>query len=226
MTLSNAAQKTRIYDANAIWSGIKIIDMMEKAGSGIAAALLEEYGSDKSYAIICGLGNNGGDGLAAGKYFAGKTKKKVIVYLIGRENDIKTKESLENFKQLKKIAKKFDNIDFRQDCFAKDIEPADIIVECLLGTGIKGRLNKRFKDVIKRISKMKSKRVGIDVPTPGYKVSFVISLHFEKVKGAKVVDIGIPADVDQVVGPGEVRELAIPLDKSYKSQNGELFIFG
>jgi len=219
-------QRSKILDSNAKWWGIKTSDMMEKAGAGIAMELIREYGKHKSYAIICGLGNNGGNGLVTARFLVEMYGVRVTVYLIGREADIKVEESRRNFQILKQLAKKFYFLKIKQDSFAKDIEKHDIVVECLLETDIKGKLHKRFYDVVKKITKLKCKKVAIDFPVPGYKYDLSISLHFEKVKGSKVIDIGIPSEVEQYVGPGEIQQLYIPAPESYKTQNGELFVFG
>ncbi len=224
--MSDIYQRTRVLDANARWHGIEISDLMENAGKGIAKELIKKFGKDKNYSFICGLGNNGGDGLAAARFLAKEIRGSVTAYLFGRESEIKSEPAKEKFRLLKETESKFKNLKVIQDAYAKDIENSDVIIECLLGTGIKGKLYKRFSDVIKKISRAKAKKIAIDIPVPGYKYDLAISLHFPKVKDAVIVDIGIPTEVEQNTGPGQIKELYVPGKDSYKSQNGELFVFG
>jgi NAD(P)H-hydrate epimerase len=226
MNLKEVKRKTRIYDANAVWNGIKVKDMMDKSGEGIANVLIEEYGKDKSYIIVCGKGNNGGDGLVAGRYLAERGIKDVKVFLISRSSELTSEASKHHFNKLKEAENEHDNLKVHQDAYAKDLVSGDIYVECLVGTGIKGDLYKRFDDVVQSMARRDAQKVAIDLPAPGYTYDLVISMHFQKVEGAKVVDIGIPSKLENMVGPGEVRELSIPDKDAYKTKTGEVFVFG
>lgn len=219
--------QTRILDTNATWHGIKVSELMENAGKGIAEKIIELFGNQKNISVIAGLGNNGGDGIVAAGYLAKMTSKKITLYLIGRESELK-KIPKEKFKDLN--SKKPENLIIKQDAYAKDINEDGILVEALVGTGTSKKSNellyKRFADVVSKLNHLKGKKIAIDVPAPKFKPDITISLHFPKVKDAIVVDIGIPKEIDQFCGPGEVRELSIPEKETYKTKTGELFVFG
>src|SRR5262247_3907863 len=66
-------EQMRRVDRRAIETlGIPSLDLMEAAGSGVAAALLEEVpgAAARSVVVLCGKGNNGGDGLVAARHLA------------------------------------------------------------------------------------------------------------------------------------------------------------
>jgi hydroxyethylthiazole kinase-like uncharacterized protein yjeF len=214
--------KTIVTDANAAYLGIPIDKLMEKAGEGIARELVNKYGKAKSYNFICGLGNNGGDGFVAARHLVKNGVKDVSVYLVGRITDIKSKAAIANFEKLRIVSV---NLKVNTDVLARDIEQAEVSVECLVGTGIKGNLHKRFKDVIVRLTKQRTKIVAIDCPVPGYKPDFAISMLYPKVENAVVLDIGMPKEAELYTGPGDVKVLKVPEIDSYKSQNGELFVY-
>ncbi|MBD3363228.1 NAD(P)H-hydrate dehydratase [Candidatus Dojkabacteria bacterium] len=220
-------KRTKILDTNARYLGIPIEELIEKAGKGIAKELCKKYGKTKSYNFVCGLGNNGGDGFAAARNLAELDVEKIRVYLIGRVNKIKSKAALKHWKKLSN-SKYVENevIKLKSDAYSKDIVQADISVECLVGTGIKGKLHKRFHDVIVRLTKQKTDIVAVDVPVPGYNPKFAISLMYPKVDKAKVVNIKIPKEAETYTGPGDIKILEVPKENSYKSQNGELLIYG
>ena len=219
--MSNPYEQTIITDTNAIYYGVKISDLMEAAGKGIANELIKKYGKKVSYSFVCGLGNNGGDGFAAARYLRNQGVKNVKVYLIGRQTDLKTVAASEHWQMMKKAG-----VDYLQDAYGRDLVKTDIIVECLIGTGIKGKLFKRFGDVIYRATRLKSQLVAIDVPVPGYKHHFSISMMYPKTDDAVVVDLPIPDHVNRHTGPGEVKVLVEPKKHSYKSQNGKVLIIG
>lgn len=225
--LNDSFTKTIITDTNAIYLGVPIENLMEKAGEGIAEELIKKYGKSKSFNLICGLGNNGGDGFSAARYLAEMGVEDITVYLIGRVSNIKSSAAEIHWKKLKESKYIKNNIiKINSDAFSKDIKPADISVECLVGTGIKGKLHKRFNDVIVKITKQQTKMVAIDVPVPGYKHHFSISMLYPKTEDAVIVDIGMPKEAELYAGPGDVKVLDIPKDDSYKTQNGELLVFG
>ncbi|MCA9385973.1 NAD(P)H-hydrate dehydratase [Candidatus Dojkabacteria bacterium] len=221
-TSDNPYIRTIITDTNARYLGIPIEQLMDKAGRGIAQELIKKYGKTKSYTIVCGIGNNGGDGFATAYYLKDLGVKDIYVYLVGRISDLKSEASQNFWEKIKKSQ----GITTYSDAYAKDIIQKDVSVECLLGTGIQGKLHKRFHDVIVRLTKQRTKIVAVDVPAPGYNPDFSISLLYPKSAQATVVDIGMPKEVDLYAGPGEVKALTIPKEHSYKSQNGELLVFG
>lgn len=218
--------KTIVTDANAAYLGIPVEKLMEKAGEEAAKALIEKYGKNVSYNFLCGMGNNGGDGFVTARYLVNSGVKNITVYLIGRITEIKSKAALLNFDKLRET-----DIKIKTDVITKEIVQADVSVECLVGSGIKGKLHKRFRDVIARLTRQKTKIVSIDNPAPGYKYDFVISLLYPKVNDRLednkqvVIDIGVPKETELYAGPGDVKILEVPSEDSYKSNNGELFVY-
>lgn len=213
----NPIEKTIQYDQNAIYYGYPIEKLMEKAGQGIARVLLEKYGRNKHIGFFCGPGNNGGDGFTAARYLLGKADPEV--YLISDAKDIKTVESRKNWRMF--MGKKKDNVK------AKDIpESFDVIVECLFGAGIKGKLKEPYLSVVKKINKLKGKKVTIDLPVSGFKPDLNISMMFAKAFNAAVVDIGYPDWLARKIGVGEVKVLKKPEAESHKGDNGSLLIIG
>lgn len=213
-------KKTFILDQNARYYGVKIIDLMENAGKGIAEVITKKYGKKKRVGIFCGLGNNGGDGFAAGRYLMRNSD--VTVFLLGRPQDIKTEEAKKNWEWFKgrKIP----------ITTPKDVDkiegPFNIIVEAMIGTRIEGKLKEPFASVVRKISKMKGKKVTIDLAVPGFTPDLTISMHYPKTKDAVTVDIGIPKELEKKTGPGEVQALYKPPPDSHKGENGKLMVIG
>lgn len=212
-----AIQKTILYDQNAIYYGYPIEKLMEKAGEGIAKELIKKYGKGKRIGFFCGPGNNGGDGFAAARYLAEKAD--VEVFLVESKSKIRTFESRKNWelfngKKLSKAKKSDISDDF------------DVIVDCLFGTGIKGKLREPYKDIVERMNELQCKKVTIDLPTPGFKADFAISMMFPKTPNAVAVDIGFPKEIKEKVGIGEIKILHKPDKQSHKGENGKLLIIG
>jgi len=232
-------KQAKIRETNARYFGMSETKMIDNAGNALAGKILSliEHKNNPTVSIICGLGNNGADGIACAYYLITslaelKAKATINIYLIGREQELKTEEAVYFFKKLKKLIKESKpsatnlKIDLMQDSYAESIIPSDFIVEALLGSGIKGGLHKRYKDVINKIARMKAYKIAIDSPVPGYKANIVLSLITPKQKNAEILDIGLPKEVDTYIGPGLIKFLYKPPKQSHKTMNGELLVFG
>jgi len=138
------------------------IDLMERAAYNLAKYFLESefFKNKKSFCIISGVGNNGGDGLALARllHFNGK---KVRVYLFG---DIKkqSKDNATNWKRLENI-----------DIFKKHVLSAEeihfledeIIVDALYGTGLSRPLEGPVLNLVEKINNSSNFVVSIDIPS-------------------------------------------------------------
>ena len=92
----------KVSDKNSEFYGVSTAVLMENAGKGVADFILKNLKiKDKKIIVFCGTGNNGGDGFVAARYLS--KSNRVTVFLTGKEKDIKTKISKDNFQKLKKI---------------------------------------------------------------------------------------------------------------------------
>ena len=186
----DAVKKSVIYDQYAIKHNYPIEKLMERAGKGIAKVLLQKYGRGKRIGFFCGGGNNGGDGMVAARYLEKTCKPEV--YLISEARKLRSPETQMNWKKYKGLKK--DNVSLQ------DIpDHFDIVVDCLLGTGVAGKLREPYASIVKRLNQLKGKKVAIDQPTKGFKADLVISMMFKKTPNAVVVDIGYPKSLAKKV---------------------------
>ncbi|MBS1193797.1 MAG: carbohydrate kinase, partial [Methanomicrobiales archaeon] len=70
------ADRMRAVEGNAMALGLSALQMMESAGAALARTVLEYRPS--RVLILCGRGNNGGDGMAAARYLQGCVETDVI----------------------------------------------------------------------------------------------------------------------------------------------------
>jgi hydroxyethylthiazole kinase-like uncharacterized protein yjeF len=130
-------------------SGLSVAQLMENAGRAVAEEIPEDGGK---IMVICGTGNNGGDGLVAARYL-----KNCEVFLLGEPG---TEESRKNLKKLDK------SIVFRdlEELYNK-IGKAGVIVDALLGTGVRGKLREPVKTIVQKINESRAYVVSIDIPS-------------------------------------------------------------
>ncbi|MBN1267131.1 MAG: NAD(P)H-hydrate dehydratase [Anaerolineales bacterium] len=225
--LENAANK----------DGLSFDQMMENAGRSTAEEIISIFQDLHGYRILIliGGGNNGGDGLVAGRYLKNDGAD-VILYLSHAR-----KSTDQNYKKIIDlnctINEASNDSDFSS--LREEIGKADILVDALLGTGfslpLKGTVEKMLKVVQDELVSLPEKPFivavdcpsGLDIDTgevadavvnADITVSFAVAKHgFFKLPGAamigqlKIVDIGIQPDVEELskidIGIPEVEDI-------------------
>src|SRR2546427_9663836 len=85
----------RVLDRNAQYFGVSILELMENAGKAVADAARSEFGATgKNVLVLCGTGNNGGDGLVAARHLAKEAR--VPVLLAGAPDPFATQQPAPN----------------------------------------------------------------------------------------------------------------------------------
>jgi len=227
--LREAAKRTRILDVNSRYFGLETSVLMENAGRGVADEISRRFGSGKKIGIFCGTGNNGGDGFVITRHLMDKNE--VTLYLLGHPKEIQTEEAKKNWQVLDHTPLKKFLIRDSTDLSQYDFGQFDIIVDGMLGIGISGDPREPFRSTIQKINSTKAKKICIDIPTGfGSSVSvrsdLTVSFHFQKVEGAEVLTLGVPLDLENRIGPGEVKALEKRRSDAHKGQGGRVMIIG
>jgi len=216
------ARITKVIDINCAYLGISTLQLMENAGRATA----QEAEKFNQIAIFCGNGNNGGDGLVAARHLSTRGKE-VRVYILEGSRTATNKKNLEILKNLNSV--EIEVIKDSDDCkrVKNELKNFDLIIDALLGVGIKGELREPVKSLVAVINESRVFKLSVDVPTPGIKANLIVSFHIPKTKDAKVADIGIPPDAELCCGPGDVC-IAIPKRKGdeHKGDFGRVLIVG
>ena len=246
-----------VTDYNCEYLGLSRLCLMESAGKSLA----EEVGKIAVYTfskpvkvvIFTGSGGNGGDGFVAARYLLNRGYD-VDVYML-KEN-IRSKEAKINFEILKNMKPRLSRLtiynlrtldDINNTEVAKSKDSEFVIVDGLLGTGIKGKLQTNVKRAIEIINQSNGVKISVDVPSgmdpltgevtdlavvPDYTISFhkikngVRDADEEIVGGLVTADIGIPFEAEYFVNYGDFLRLKNRDDKSHKGNNGRLLIVG
>lgn len=165
-----SGQQIREADYYAINKlGIPSIVLMENAARSIHSSLLEflPHNSDiKKIGIICGKGNNGGDGFALARLLVADGFD-VSVISLGAEDELKG-DALINFTILKNYTELYDNLEIIVYSSTKDlvsIENCDVIVDAMLGTGSRGNLSEPYREIVEKLNTLDSVKVAVDLPT-------------------------------------------------------------
>lgn len=165
----SSEQMYRIEEIGHTSLGMRRYLMMENAGHGLADFIVAKFRgklSKKRIVTVCGTGNNGGDGFVVSRHLAGYGPK-ITVILLGSPSEIRSEEARLNWS----IIEKMGSIEV---VFAREIGPevrriiakADIIIDAIFGTGIKGEIREPYSSAIDAINANRRAYVAaVDVPS-------------------------------------------------------------
>src|SRR3954469_4057110 len=87
MKITTANEMREIDGASSARFGVPSLTLMENAGGGVAEYVLRRYSRAESIGIVCGKGNNGGDGFVAARKLH-EAGKRVTVLLLADGSDV------------------------------------------------------------------------------------------------------------------------------------------
>ncbi len=220
--LPESVRKAQAVDSNFQYYGLTVTQMMESVGRTFAEQLQKDFGSGKKVHIFCGLGNNGGDGFVMARYLA--PKNSVQVTLLGTQEQISTDEAFRNFIILKNTNTKINFVESPKQ-LPKKID-SEIIVDAIIGSGIKGNLKEPVQSAVNLINKSKAKKVALDIPTHSLEADKVYCLITKKHSKGILLEFGAPKEFHSYTGPGNVKLLKKPKKGSKKGDNGKTLVIG
>ncbi len=204
------AQEMRELDRLTIQKyGVPSLTLMERAGEGVARALLERFGpaAKRGTLVVAGKGNNGGDGLVVARHL----KKKRIpceVVLLARKEEL-SHDAAENLRAYLKIkGRLFEVTRESLSLLSERLKGKRLLVDAILGTGLKEEVRGFYADAITIMNTSGLPVVAVDIPS---------GLDTDKgrplgtaIKAEMTVTLGFPK-LGQVVHPGlsYVGELAV-----------------
>lgn len=143
--------------------------LMENAARSVFELVESNFAdqvSVKTVGIVCGKGNNGGDGFALARNFL-INDYYVVVVALADEKTLKG-DALFNYNILLKMASSNKNISIVQYKNSKSLlclEDCEIIIDALLGTGTKGALNEEYTQIISNLNEISAIKIAVDIPT-------------------------------------------------------------
>ncbi|HEY3242702.1 MAG TPA: NAD(P)H-hydrate epimerase [Phycisphaerae bacterium] len=144
------------------------IILMENAGANAARVILARYppASECTYAICCGPGNNGGDGLVIGRHLH-NAGAKVRLIVCGHERDLSTDAGVNlRIVQAMGLPLQLATDAGTLERAVQAVSGADVVIDALLGTGFHGEVRAPLADVIRAINAASRRAlVAVDVPS-------------------------------------------------------------
>ena len=131
--------------------------LMERAGEAAFDVLRDRWPDAKRIAVLCGIGNNGGDGYVIAR-LAQEQGLDATVYQVGDPARLQG-DALAARQRL-------EGIDVSPTTYAEqDLSPFDVVVDALLGTGLSGEVRNPFLLAINAMNQCDSPVLAVDIPS-------------------------------------------------------------
>ncbi len=144
------SQQMKSAEQAEIDGGTSVEELMERAGAGLAEAAYR-FAGPLDVLILCGPGNNGGDGYVAARHLAERGVKVRVAALSEPKSDA-----------AKWARSKWDG---EVGELAEATAPAPLMIDALFGTGLKRGLDQAAVDQLKRLAGAAVLRIACDVPS-------------------------------------------------------------
>ena len=252
-----------VTDINCEDLGLSRLCLMENAGKSLSDEIAKistfTFSKPVQVAIFTGSGGNGGDGFVAARHLLNRGYE-VELYMLTSPDDIKSIDAILNFEILENMVPLLSRLKIIELNDSSDVENIEInksesfsehiIVDGILGTGIKGKLREKVRKAIEVMNKSNALKIAIDVPSgmnpltgeiPDIAVKPQYTVTFHKVKsgvkkasleddslvgGLVICDIGIPIEAEVFLGTGDLLRLDRRKSTSHKGNNGKILIVG
>ncbi|MGC8820127.1 MAG: NAD(P)H-hydrate dehydratase [Fervidobacterium sp.] len=227
--------------------------LMERAGLSTVQAIWNEYGnlSDKNFLVICGTGNNGGDGYVVARDLLNYTEAVRVIAINEPKTDVAKLNQTRFFKH-GGIIYKYDEIGLEKAI--EMIASSDIVIDAIFGTGLKREItDQRLVNLIEAVNIYSNCTISVDIPSgvdtdtgkiqgAAVKAYLTVTFGFPKpghllypgrdlTGKLKIAQIGIPS---QIFSSGQFKRFLITSDVkkpirprwSHKKSFGEVIVIG
>src|SRR4051812_27174348 len=148
MKIVTAAEMREIDRRTVEEVGIASLTLMENAGAAVAEFCVAQYPAATRIGVICGKGNNGGDGLVAARKLH-EAGREVRVLLLADAAEL-TGDAAEMLKRLP-VQPTFARDEVELGAVADVFERSDLLVDAILGTGFKPPITGFYRSAIERL---------------------------------------------------------------------------
>jgi NAD(P)H-hydrate epimerase len=147
-------------DRRSVEAGISIAALMENAGRSVARFTEKHFATDGVIVVLCGRGNNGGDGFVAARHL-GAAEHIVRIALLGKAADLKG-DAAEAFQALEF----YDIVEVETEADLREaLDEAALIIDAIVGTGFKPPLRGLAAAARDIVAEMDVPVVAIDLPS-------------------------------------------------------------
>jgi len=170
MKIVSATEMREIDRATSERFGVPSLTLMENAGSAVARIVLSDYPQAERVGILCGKGNNGGDGFVVARKLAEAGRAIRVLLLCDPEElrgDAATmfRNMLRTLQPLNLTPVIVHDLSGLDSTDAAEIFAADVIVDAILGTGFRPPVSPLYAAAIVKMNAASAPIVAVDIPS-------------------------------------------------------------
>ncbi|HWY22177.1 MAG TPA: NAD(P)H-hydrate dehydratase [Candidatus Acidoferrum sp.] len=163
MKIVSAEEMRAIDRATSERFGVPSLTLMENAGAAVADYVLSHYTAAERIVVLCGKGNNGGDGFVAARRLLERGKK-VQVILLADPGDLRGDSAVMFGKLPGPALAVHSGEELRSERVQQALQ-ADCYVDAILGTGFKPPVSGLYADAIATLNASKVRVIAVDIPS-------------------------------------------------------------
>jgi hydroxyethylthiazole kinase-like uncharacterized protein yjeF len=163
MKIVSAAEMREIDRVTSERFGVPSLALMENAGTAVADFIISRYASARRIGIICGKGNNGGDGFVAARKLHEKGRE-VSLLLLTNPADLRGDAALMFQKLPITPAIVSTEADLKHEA-ARAVFESDLLVDAILGTGFRPPVEGLYAGAIRAINASAAPVIAVDIPS-------------------------------------------------------------
>ena len=158
MKITSAAEMREIDRVTTEKFGVPSLDLMEHAGAAVADFVRQHYPNVQTIGVICGKGNNGGDGFVAARKLR-EARKQVRVLLLADPAELRG-DAAEMFRRMRiePIVVKA-----TEELGPSGVFGSDLLLDAILGTGFKPPVNGLYADAIAAMNASAAPVIAVDI---------------------------------------------------------------
>ena len=153
MTAVYTVAQMRAWEDAAVTAGSSYATLMENAGARAAADLFSRFEAPQRLLVLCGKGNNGGDGLVLARHWAQAGWPATVCLLLGENLSPLSAANLVNLPpSVRRLP-------------PERLPESDVVVDAVFGTGYSGELPAAVAMLMRQINRQSGCKVALDMPS-------------------------------------------------------------
>jgi NAD(P)H-hydrate epimerase len=163
MKIVTAAEMREIDRVTSQQFGVPSLTLMENAGTAVAEFVLSRYPDAKRVGVICGKGNNGGDGFVAARRLQ-QAGREVRVLLLADAAELRG-DGADMFAKMGLSAVEVKSHEHLKAAATRNALASDALVDALLGTGFRPPVRGLYAEAIAEMNAVQAPIVAVDIPS-------------------------------------------------------------
>ena len=162
MKIVSASEMREIDRVTTERFDVPSLKLMENAGSAVADFVLQNFPDANRVSVVCGKGNNGGDGFVAARKLR-EAGREVVVVLLANPSDLRG-DAAEIFKRMG-FAPEVASTSAEFAMARAKLGEADLLVDAILGTGFRPPVSGLYAEAIAAMNATETPIVAVDIPS-------------------------------------------------------------